>query len=107
MLAVQEDPEQITTDRAAALATVIAELLPAALHHTERYAKHLMEGDHGGRKARLGPMRGLKSFRSARTIMAGHAFIQNLRRGHYELGVEARNSRLRVAAAFGELARAI
>ena len=30
MLAVQEDPEEITTDRAAALAAVIAELLPAA-----------------------------------------------------------------------------
>ena len=30
-------------------------------------------------------MRGLKTLRSARTIVAGHAFIQNLRRGHYEL----------------------
>jgi transposase-like protein len=107
MLAVQEDPEEITTDRSAALAAVIAELLPAAVHDTERYANHRMEGDHGRRKAGLRPRRGLKSFRSARTIMAGHAVIQNLRRGHYELGLEARHSRLRVAAAFGELARAI
>jgi hypothetical protein len=52
-------------------------------------------------------MRGLKTFRSATTIIVGHAFIENLRRGHYELGLEARHSRLRVAAAFGELARAI
>ena len=107
MLAVQEDPQEITTDRAAALATVIAELLPAAVHDTEQYANNRMECDHGRLKARLRPMRGLKSFRSARTIIAGHVFIQNLRRGHSELGLQARHSRLRVAAAFGELARAI
>ena len=29
-------------------------------------------------------MRGLKRFRSAGTLAAGHAFVQNLRRGHYE-----------------------
>jgi hypothetical protein len=36
-------------------------------------------------KARLRPMRGLKQFHSAARIAAGHAFVQNLRRGHYEL----------------------
>jgi transposase, IS6 family len=35
MLAVQEDPEWVTTDRAAAVAAVMAELLPAAVHDTE------------------------------------------------------------------------
>jgi hypothetical protein len=29
-------------------------------------------------------MRGLKQLRCARVISAGHAFIQNIRRGHYE-----------------------
>jgi transposase, IS6 family len=38
--------------------------------------------------------------------MTGHAFVQNLRRGHYEIGVDTRPE-LRVAAAFDELARAI
>jgi IS6 family transposase len=38
--------------------------------------------------------------------MCGHAFMQNLRRGHYELGVEVRKHR-RVATAFTELARTI
>jgi hypothetical protein len=33
--------------------------------------------------------------------------MQNLRRGHYELGVETRNRHLRVPAAFDELAQAI
>jgi hypothetical protein len=39
-------------------------------------------------------------------IIAGHAFMQNLRRGHYELAVDAPPA-LRAAAAFTELARAI
>jgi hypothetical protein len=48
-----------------------------------------------------------EEFWLARTIIEGRAFIHNLRRGDYELGLEARHSRLRVAAAFGDLARAI
>jgi hypothetical protein len=39
-------------------------------------------------------------------IVCGHALMQNIRRGHYELGVDARAHR-RVAAAFTELARVI
>ena len=39
-------------------------------------------------KARLRPMRGLKQFRSAGVISVGHAFIQNVRRGHYELATD-------------------
>jgi transposase, IS6 family len=51
-------------------------------------------------------MRGLKCDHTARVIVRGHALIQNIRRGHYELGVEARPHR-RVAAAFAELAGTI
>jgi IS6 family transposase len=39
-------------------------------------------------------------------ITTGHAFIQNLRRGHYELGIEEPTT-LRVTAAFTELTVAI
>jgi IS6 family transposase len=35
-------------------------------------------------------------------IIAGHGFVQTLRRGHYELGVDA-PSMLHVAAAFDDL----
>lgn len=35
--------------------------------------------------------------------LRGHGFIQNLRRGHDELGLDARHRHLRVAAAFDEL----
>jgi IS6 family transposase len=51
-------------------------------------------------------MRGLKQLRSTRVITAGHAFIQNIRRGHYELGTEE-TVNLRVSAAFDELVIAI
>jgi len=62
-----------------------------------------VEADHSRLKARLWPMRGLKRLRSARVISTGHAFIQNLRRGHYELGVDA-DPRHQLSAAFAELA---
>jgi transposase, IS6 family len=43
-------------------------------------------------------MRGLKRFRSAQTLAAGHAFVQNMRRGHYEIAAdEPARDRLRIA----------
>jgi len=57
--------------------------------------------------ARLRLMRGLGTDRTASVVIRGHAFMQNLRRGHYELGVEARHEHLRVVAAVEELAHAI
>ena len=63
-----------------------------------------VEADHGRLKARLRPMRGLKTIRSLRRIAAGHAFVQNLRRGHYELTVDA-SAHDRVRVAFADLAR--
>jgi hypothetical protein len=51
-------------------------------------------------------MRGLKRDRTARVIVAGHAFVQNLRRGFYELGTDARSA-ARLADAFAELALVI
>jgi transposase-like protein len=97
------EPAEVTTDRAHALVRVIADLLPAALHDTTQYANNRAEADHGHLKARLRPMRGLKRDRTASVVIRGHAFIQNLRRGHYELGVDARPG-LTIAAAFDELA---
>jgi hypothetical protein len=51
-------------------------------------------------------MRGLRSDQTAQVIIAGHAFVQNLRRGHYELGHEVQPA-LRIAAAFTQLALAV
>jgi transposase-like protein len=98
-------PSEVVTDRAPTYPVVLEELLPAAWHDTERYANRV-ECDHGRLKARLRPMRGLKQDRSARIVIAGHAFLQNMRRGHYELVVEAPVIR-RMAVTFDELALAI
>ncbi len=85
-------PIEVTTDRAAAYPRVVEDLLPAAWHVVEQYANNPVEADHGRFKARLRPMRSLKQLRSTRVISTGHAFVQNLRRGHYELGVDADRS---------------
>jgi transposase-like protein len=107
MLADRERPTDVTTDLAAPLLRVVDDLLPEVLHDTTQYANNRIECDHGRLKARLRPMRGLRTDRTATVVIRGHAFIQNLRRGHYQLGVEARHGRLRVATAFDELAEAI
>lgn len=54
----------------------------------EKYANNPMEADHGRVKSRLRPMRGLTRLRFARVVSAGHAFVQNIRRGHDELRTE-------------------
>jgi hypothetical protein len=51
-------------------------------------------------------MRGLKRLRSTRVISAGHAFVQNLHRGHYEL-ITNIDPRHRILHAFTELVLAI
>jgi IS6 family transposase len=105
-LGAHGEPVEVVTDRASALRAVIEELMPDAFHNTEQYANNRIEADHGRLKARLRPMRGFKRDQTARVIMRGHAFMQNMRRGHYELGGEVRPHQ-RVATAFTELARTI
>ncbi len=102
----QGEPAEVVTDRAQAYPRVLDDLLPGARHDIEQYANNAIEADHARLKARLRPMRGLKTAAGARRISLGHALVQNLRRGHYELGVEAPANR-RLAAAFAELALVI
>jgi transposase-like protein len=99
-------PIEVVTDQAPTYPVVLEELLPAAWHSSDRYANNRVECDHGRLKARLRPMRGLKQDRSARVVIAGHALVQNVRRGHYELAAEEPATR-RVAGAFDELALTI
>jgi transposase-like protein len=99
-------PVEVITDRAATYPIILDEVLPAVWHRSQQYANNTVEADHGRLKARLRPMRGFKQDRSARVVIAGHAFVQNVRRGHYELAVEEPTTR-RVAVAFDELAAAI
>jgi transposase-like protein len=99
-------PVEVTTDRYRVYLSVLDELLPAALHNTEVHANNRLETDHGRLKARLRPMQGLKRDRTARVVVAGHAFVQNLRRGFYDLGTDERPGS-RLASAFSELASVI
>ena len=99
-------PVEVVTDHAPVYPGVLEELAPAAWHRTDQDANNCVEADHGRLKARLGPMRGLKQDRSARVVIAGHAFVQNVRRGCYELAVKA-SANQRVAVAFDEFALAI
>jgi transposase-like protein len=99
-------PAEVITDAAPVYPAVLDELIPSAWHHVERYANNPIESDHAQLKRRLRPMRGLRTFRTAQVVLAGHAFVQNVRRGHYELGVDIPAVR-RVSTAFDELARAI
>jgi hypothetical protein len=62
-------------------------------------ADHSVEGPNatGARPERI---------RSAQVVCSGHAFVQNLRRGHYDLGPDTEPGR-RLEASFTELALAI
>ena len=88
-LAAHRAPVEVITDKAPALAHVIEQLILAAFHNTGQYQNNRCDADHGRLKARLRPMRGLKTDRTASVVTGGHANIWNLRRGHDELGVDA------------------
>ncbi|MGX7671097.1 IS6 family transposase [Plantactinospora sp. DSM 117369] len=98
-------PAEVVTDASPVYPAVLDDLVPSARHHVERYANNPIEADRQ-LKHRLRPMRGLRTDQTTQVVIAGHAFMQNVRRGHYELGHEAPPA-LRIAAAFTELARAI
>jgi transposase-like protein len=99
-------PVEVTTDRAPVYPRALDELVPSAMHTVEQYANNPIECDHGRLKARLRPMRGPKRHRSAAIIAAGHAFVQNARRGQYEIATDAPEQHP-LTAMFTELAMAI
>ena len=99
-------PAEVTTGRAPVYPRVLDELVPSALHTVEQYANNPIEADHGRLKAQLRPMRGLKRHRSARTLAAGHAFVQNLRhlrRGHFDIATDVPDHQ-RLRKTFDDLA---
>ncbi len=64
------------------------------------------QGTSGEGHHRQADARSQKTDHAARNIITGHAFIQNIRRGHYELGVDEPVT-LPVMTAVDELALAI
>jgi transposase-like protein len=82
-------PSEVVTDAAAVYPAVVDEVIPSAWHHVEQHANNPVEADHSPLKHRLRSMRGLRTEQTAQIIIAGHAFVQNLRCGHYELTIDA------------------
>ena len=105
MRTLKVTPSEAVTDAAPVYPGVLDELVPSAWHHIERHANPI-EADHSQLEHRLRPMWRLCTDRTAQTIITGHSFVQNLRRGHYELATDDPLV-TRVAAAFTELAQAI
>jgi transposase-like protein len=99
-------PSEVITDRAASYPRILDQLWPAARHYVEQYANNRVESDHAQLKRRLRPMRGIKTMTGLRILAAGHGFVQNLRRGHYEVATDEPADR-RLAVAFLDLAKAI
>jgi len=85
-LAAPRSPAEVINDRAPALANVIEDLIPAAEHNSGQYENNRCEADQRRVKARPWPMRGLKTDRTGGVIIREHSFVQNLRRGHHEMG---------------------
>ena len=100
------EPLEIVTDKSPTLAAVIGDLVPDAEHCTEQYANNRIECDHGRLKARLRPMRGLKTDPTASVVIRGHALMQNIRRGHYHFDHDT-DPTMRLEAAFDELRSAL
>jgi transposase-like protein len=99
-------PVEVITDRAPTYPRVLDEMWPAVWHHVERYANNRVEADHAQLKRWLHPMRGIKTMTGLRVLAAGHPFVQNLRRGNYEIAVD-QPAPTRLAAAFSQLATTI
>ena len=100
-------PSEVVTDAAAVYPAVLDGLVSVrvASHRTVCQQPH-RSGPRPAQAPAAADARPAHLERAAALIIAGHAFIQNLRRGHYELGPDTPPA-LRVTIAFAELARAI
>ena len=99
--------EEVVTDRHDPYLRAVEDEAPAAFHNRRKYANNRIENDHGPLKAWLRPMRGLKRDDCAQRVMSGHAFVRNIRNGHYVIADDDTRPELRVKTAFDELTQMI
>ncbi len=99
-------PEEIVTDKAQAYVDVAEDETLQAFHNTQKYHNNAIENDHGHLKGWLRPMRGLGNDACTRRLIAGHAFVQNIGRGHSALTSDV-PEKLRVRYAFEDLSEMI
>jgi IS6 family transposase len=82
-------PAEVTIDWSPALVRTIIDSLSRWHSATPLQCdNNRVEANLGRMKAKPGPMRGLKRDRTPGVVNRGHAFIQDLRRGYYELGAD-------------------
>jgi transposase-like protein len=99
-------PSEVITDRGRPIRGFSTKLWPGAWHHSERSANNRVEADHAQLKRRLRAVRGIKTVTGLQILASGHAFVQNLRRGHNEIAADELSNR-RLAVGFTELVKAI
>jgi len=88
----QRIPTKITLDAYAASHRAVADLkgngeLPKRVPvRTSKYLNNVIEQDHRRVKQRLGPMLGLKSFRTAAIVIGGIELAEKIKKGQFKTG---------------------
>jgi transposase-like protein len=88
----QPVPTKITLDAYAASHRAVADLKDAGhlpkrvLVRSSKYLNNLIEQDHRRVKHRLGPMLGLKSFRTAAVVIGGIELAEKIKKGQFKIG---------------------
>ena len=88
----QRVPTKITLDAYAASHRAVAELKQSGEWpkrvklRSSKYLNNLIEQDHRRVKHRLGPLLGLKSFRSAAVVIGGIELAEQIKKGQFEIG---------------------
>jgi transposase-like protein len=86
----QRTPTKITLDAYAASHRAVADLkrtgeLPKRVR-SSKYLNNIMEQDHRRVKHRLGPMLGLKSFRTAAVVISGIELAEKIKKEQFQIG---------------------
>ena len=91
-LGQQRLPTRITLDAYAASHRAVADLkktgeLPKRVRvRSSKYLNNTIEQDHRRVKQRLGPMLGLKSFRTAAVVISGIELAEKIKKGQFNIG---------------------
>ncbi len=73
-----DEPRKIVTDKLRSYGVAHRELIPEAIHVTERYANNRAEQSHEPTRVRERGMRRFKSVRQAQRFLGAHAAVSNL-----------------------------
>jgi transposase-like protein len=60
---------------------------------SSKYLNNIVEQDHRGVKARIGPMPGFKTFRRAKVSIAGIELLHRIRKNQFNLGKFAKHAK--------------